>query len=872
MKLLRRILLFAALLLLLLAAIGAFVVNDWTRGVLPQHSGEVRVSGLRDRVEILRDADGVPHIYASNLHDLYFAQGYTQAQDRWWQMEFYRHVASGRIQELTGQSDALFGTDVFIRTIGWRVSAERDLAVLTDETRAMLQSFTDGINAYIGGKSAGDLAFEYNVLGVTGVTFTVDMWTMVDTLAFSRVMSWDLADNRSEEFFMQALIEAVGPEMASAYAVPYPYEEHPPIINADELTNTSASARLPVANTTQVSAVQRSVAYAGDVPQDATFIFGEVGGSNSWVANGNMTESGAAMLANDPHLGIGMPSIWYEVGLHCAPISADCGMNVVGFTFATVPGIVVGHNGRIAWGLTTLPMDVQDNYLLRINPENPMQYQWDDDWRDFTTRSEEIRFGDGGSITVTVRDTHFGPVTNDNGLAYRCGDQTELVEVADATAQQQDTCTLTTKGFNNETPIALRWSSWEPSRLMDSIRTINVAQDWQTFRAALSLWDTAAQNFVYADADGNIGYQATGRAPIRATGQSGGLPTEGWRSDTEWLGYVPFDLMPTLYNPARNYIVTANNAPVPLAYFETLATQQAGNVVWGSSTWDEGYRADRITDLMIELAPHTAETFAQIHGDNAVPAMLRLTEAARPLTFADAALTDARDWLLEWDGRFDADSGRAALFAYYWQRVAHLTLSDQMPEGYKDIQATETDLQPILALLDTPDDAWWDDAATADVVEQRDDILARAFAEGYAALVAAQGPDRAAWRWGRAHISHFVSNPLGLSGIDLIENMVNRSGYETNGCKMCVNATGWEFSPTNGFAVDWLPSFRFIIDFADVNAAQSILTTGQSGHSASDTYSNQIERWRTTQYHPLRWERAQVEAASVQTLVLVSGS
>lgn len=867
MRIVRYLLLALLIVLVVIVLGGAYIYNDWTRGVLPQTSGELRVAGLQDRVEILRDGDGVPHIYAGNLHDLYFAQGYTQAQDRWWQMEFYRHVASGRIQELTGQSDSLLGTDVFLRTIGWRVATERDLEVLDQSVLDALQAFADGVNAYIGGKAPGDLAFEYNVLGLTGVNFEIEPWTNLDTLSFGRIMAWDLAGNRSEEFLRAAMIEAVGEEMTDEYMMAYPYDQHPSVINEDELPQ--AASVTTAANPSDRMLTTRTIdgGYAGGVAPDTTFAFGAVGGSNNWVVSGALTASGMPLLANDPHLGIGMPSIWYEIGLHCAPVSDECPLDVVGFTFAPNNGVVVGHNARIAWGVTTLTIDVQDNYLLRVNPDNPLQYEWDGEWRDFTTRQEEIRFGDGGSMTITVRETHFGPVTNDNQLAYRCEGVAELIDPDAATDAQRDSCTLESRGFNNDDPIALRWTSHESSRLINAVTALNHAENWDDFRAALAQWDNAAQHFVYADVDGNIGYQTTGRTPIRAEGHTGLVPVEGWTSETEWLGYVPFEDLPYLYNPERGYIVTANNAPVPLSYFDALAQQYEGNVVYGTA-WDQGYRAARITQLIEELAPHTPETFAQIHGDNQVLGVLAPVEALRSLTFDDATLTDARDWLLEWDGRFDMDSGRAALFAHYWRRLAQLVILDQFPDDYS-IDTNEEQLLFVTSILEQSDNAWWDNAETADVIETRDDILRQAFSEGHAAVVAALGADRAAWRWGRLHTAAFVSNPLGASGIDVIEGIVNRAGYETGGCNMCVNAVGWDVADSDNFTVDWLPSFRLIVDFGDLSASQSITTTGQSGHASSDHYADQIERWRTVQYHPLLWTREQVDAAASQRLTLL---
>ncbi|MCA9906827.1 MAG: penicillin acylase family protein, partial [Anaerolineae bacterium] len=318
MKVLGRVLLILLLILVLLVIGGVVFALDLTRGPLPQTSGELRVPGLQDRVEIIRDANGVPHIYASNLHDLFFAQGFTQAQDRWWQMEFFRRTGNGQIQQLTGKTESLMGTDIFIRTVGWRQAAERDASNYDNETLTHVQEFSDGINAYIMNRAPGDLAFEYGLLGLTGVNIPIEPWTPADTLVWAKVMQWDLGGNYDNEEFRQSFIDQLGQAMFDDFYPGWPFGDKPTILHDEDLPITAESAsagKLTTVSAPEQTSEARIVA-AGGIPLGTHFLLGdgEGLGSNNWVISGSRTASGRPLLANDPHLGIQMPSIWYEIG------------------------------------------------------------------------------------------------------------------------------------------------------------------------------------------------------------------------------------------------------------------------------------------------------------------------------------------------------------------------------------------------------------------------------------------------------------------------------------------------------------------------------------------------------------------------------
>jgi penicillin G amidase len=817
-------------------------------GPNPPHDGEFTVPGLNDTVEILRDEWGVPHIYASNLHDLLFAQGYTQAMDRWWQMEFFRATASGTIQELTGFSESLMGTDAYLRTLGFRNLAEIELeTVYTDDEIAGMQAFSDGVNAYIMSRDQNDLALEYRVLGLTGVEIEVAPWTPVDSLIWSKVMALQLASNQGAEQRLSRLTANLDPALLADYFVDWPYGEKPTIVPPEELPVTEASLRAnrPTLNEGGVSGVETALigGFEMDDLRQLAFGNGPGIGSNNWVVSGDLTETGLPLMANDMHLGLDMPSIWYEVGLHCMPVTDECPYDVVGLSLSPSPWVIAGHNADIAWALTNVGPDTQDLYQITVNPENDLQYEWDGEWRDMTTREETLSFGDGTEpITFIVRETHLGPIIND-----------------------------TLEGFNNDNPLALRWTLFEPSTVYRAFAMLNRASNWEEFREALSYWDSPSQNLVYMDVEGNIGYQTPGQIPIRAPGHSGLLPVPGNSSDFEWLGTIPFDLLPRVFNPEQGYIATANQAVVPLEYYDQLAEALADEFgadanYFISQQWAYGYRGQRINELLQELTPHSVATFDQIHGDNMDISAREMLPYFADLDFEDDTLNAARDWLLTWDYQMNIDSGQAALWAALWSNLVQELYNDEF-SGFYSATGDNVEIWATRLLMDEPDNAWWDNVTTQEI-EARDDILQQAFINAFTGdLVPLLGEDYESWQWGDLHAVTFISNPLGVSGVEVFENQVNRGPAATGGTNIAVNATSW--NPGNGnFAVRSGPSQRSIYDASNWDNSLSIHTTGQSGHPASENYDDMIDPWRLVEQRSQPFSREAVEASATDQMIL----
>jgi penicillin amidase len=716
-----------------------------------------------------------------------------------------------------------------------------------------LQAFADGVNAYIGSRNSGDLALEYGVLRLVGKRIEIDPWSVADSLVWGKVMAWDMSGRGGTDEKRGTVYELLGQEMADQWmTAPWPFGERPTIVQLKDMDIATGSGNED-GNKAEAAEEQALAGSASSL--DISFVFGRDRGvgSNNWVVSGNMTESGMPLLANDPHLGIQLPSIWYEVGLHCQPDGGQRPFDVTGFTFATIPGVVIGHNGSIAWAVTNTGPDVIDLYRIRVNPQNPLQYEWNGEWRDMTVREETIRFaGSDKATTIRVRETHLGPIINDNELNPETG---EIL------------------GFNNEDPLALRWTALEPSRMSRAVVGINGATNWDEFRSALQYWDVPSQNFVYADIEGNIGYQMPGRVPIRAGNHTGLLPVPGWTDEFEWQGYLPFEYLPHVLNPSQGYIATANQAVVSPEYYEWLAKElgEGRNYVF-SQEWDYGYRAQRIVELLEANKPHTVESYQHIQGDNKLISAEEITPYLAPLKFDDRELAEARDWLLEWNYQFDIESPQAALYAQFWSRLMENLFNDQLASEELDKEdkayGSDGDMWATALLLLDPSSAWWDNAATEGVVETRDDILVQSFKEGYDNTVAALGEDRSKWKWGNLHKATFVSNPLGAGGVGLIEGMVNRGPFPVGGSMATINNTAWGVGSDEPFEVQALPSMRMIVDLADFTRSVTVHTTGQSGHPYSPHYDDMIEPWRDVEYHPMLWTREQVEAATEAQLRL----
>jgi penicillin amidase len=573
-------------------------------------------------------------------------------------------------------------------------------------------------------------------------------------------------------------------------------------------------------------------------------------GSNNWVVAPSKSSTGGALLANDPHLGISMPSIWFVNGLHCATVDDACPFDVAGVSFPGVPGVVLGHNARIAWGATNADPDVQDLVIETVDPADPTHYLGPGGASlPFTVRTEQIAISGGFSVSLEVRETVHGPILND-----------------------------VDKRLVDSPLMALRWSAIHPDaapdRTYEAILGLNTAANFDDFRAALSLYGSPSQNFVYADIEGHIGYQLPGFVPVRSdAGDRGDRPVQGSTGDAEWLDPIPYEELPWALDPIDGWIVTANNAVVDAGYPRFLGQE-----------WDPGYRAERIIDLINDYAQDglTVPEMGLIQTDTAP---LRARDV---VLWLDPALPETPDGftiadrIATWDGRCTLDSTGCAAYMAWEYRILRDVFDDELGPLARDYVGSPWSWVALEQLIEDPESPWWDDATTP-TVETADDIAKRAMDEAGAELRAAFG-DPDLWDWARLHTATFREATIGTgSGIAPLEWYLNQGPAAVPGAAGAVNnsyyrlsraypdPTDPEFEPVGIdqlFTVTNLPSYRLLVDLSDLDGARIVITTGQSGHPFATHYDDQIDAWRNGDTLPLPFTRDAIAAATVATLTL----
>jgi penicillin G amidase len=875
----RRVLYGLLAVVVVVALVATVVVVSTVRASLPKTSGSAELPGLTTDVTVMRDGSGIPHIFGDSLTDLARAQGYVHAQEQFFQMDVRRHVTAGRLAELVGKDGV--ETDKVVRTLGWRRVAEEELPTLKPQTRQMLQAYADGVNTYLRGRSPREVSVEYAVLGLTLPTAEIEEWTPLDSLTWLKAMAWDLKGNYDDELARARLSgRLTGAQINQIYPA-YDAEAHPPILGSDEwspqVQERATQSAVPSALTT--ASARAKAADAGGAPADARITSpsaraayatvhaalnsipqlvgrGEGVGSNSWVVAGSRTTTGKPLLANDPHLGVSQPGIWIQNSLTCRTVSESCPMDVSGFSFAGVPGVVIGHNANIAWGFTNLGPDVSDFYLERVIGDT---YLRDGTWQPVTSRQEVIKVAGAADQSITVRSTVHGPVLSD---------------VVDGIADAGSRAPTEQEGDETETyAVSLAWTGLVPGRTADAILDLDLATDFDTFREAARSFAVPAQNLLYADKAGHIGYQAPGQVPIRRPAipraPAGYWPAPGWDSTYDWQGYVEFSELPWALDPKDGVIVAANQA-VTRSATPFLTTE-----------WDQGWRSTRIGERLAALPKVAPADMADIQLDTQdsfakvlVPALL-----AVPLEASEAApdtgdlldfTREARELLRTWD--FTTPTGNeeaGAAAAYYnavWRNLLELLFDDELPTGLK-ADGDARWRSAVQKLLTTPKSAWWDNKLTPNVTEGKDEILRQALVEARLELTRELGKDPAKWQWGKLHrldLQHAVLGGETVPGP--VRWLVNEGPFEMPGGSSIVNANGWNAG--EGYAVDWAPSMRMVVDLSNLDASTWINQTGVSGHPADAHYGDQTDDWVAGRQRPWPFSEAAVRDTDPDVLTL----
>ena len=784
-----------------------------TRRPLPQKSGTLHLQGLHEPVEVITDNYGVPHIYAHNEDDLYFTQGYIHAQDRLWQMEFNRRIGSGRLSEIFGP--IALATDQFCRRLGMHRAAAEEVARLSEHNQRVLGAYAHGVNTFIK-QNQHKLPTEFVLL-----RFKPEPWKPADSIQWSKMMGWNLGGNWETELIRARLIGKLGAELASKLEPGYD-PAHPLIV--------PPGVEYQGLNLGLLEQYEQVKELSG---------FGMLGGSNNWVVDGTMTATGTPILCNDPHLGQAAPSIWYECHLTAGDI------DVVGASFPGSPGVVIGHNRHIAWGVTNAVSDVEDLYIEKFNPENPSQYEYQGRWEEAKIVREEIIVkGQKELVIEEVRITRHGPI---------------LTGMPHPNHQAQS------NGATAELPLALRWTGLEQCNILSAVQKLNRASNWNEFRDAMRDWDVPPQNVIYADREGNIGYIMAGAIPLRSKGQAL-LPSPGWTGEYEWTGFIPFEELPQTFNPEQHFIVTANNRVVDDSYPYYITNE-----------WLNGYRAQRIRDLLTSQDHKlTLADMAKIQGDyyslpaeEFVPYILTI----QPDTaIAEAALEILRTW----DYVLSPDSVGAAIYITFLDKLVRIVLNavladdPSLLEGYLGVGSTILSVlngytgrsKPMLIrLLKEQDDSWFANSVILNGPRSWKAALSSAFHAAIEELREKLGNNLTLWKYGSIHQMTYRH---ALGAVKPLHKFFNRGPLPVGGDIDTVNMG--TVSPAQPSEVITVPSYRQIVDLADMTRSLSGHAPGQSGHPVSKHYDDMIKMWLEVRHHPMLFERGMIEAQAEATL------
>ncbi len=809
--------------LVLTCAGGVIWLTTMARSALPEIDGAVPVAGVSAPVSVTRDLHGVPTIEATSLEDLFFAQGYVTAQDRLFQMDLMRRAAAGDLAEVVGET--ALKHDRQQRILGIRATAEKGLQTASAEDREQFSAYARGVNAYIASHDR-HLPLEFRILG-----YSPRLWSMQDSLMIAYQMVETLSTSPSAALTREKILAKLGPELTADLYVNGSWRDHPP-------TAPSSGLKIPPKNQSPSNQVRSSQLGAGPPAKASADFLRAIGipdpfpsllrpwlepffrerqvalGSNNWVVSGAHTVSGKPLLSNDMHLGHQMPNLWYEAHLHTREF------DVVGVTLPGYPYVIVGHNRRIAWGCTNIGPAVEDAYVETFNSHG--DYLTPQGWKQPEVRQEVIHVKGKADVVINVEVTRHGPI---------------ISELAAAENRK----------------IALRWTLYDGTR--NPFFEVDSAQNWQEFRRAFSGLDAPGQNVVYADVDGNIGYQATGRVPIRAAGD-GSLPQDGSNDAHEWTGYIPFEKLPSVLNPPSGIIGTANGRITPDGYPYPLSVE-----------WEAPWRTERIYGVlgsgkkfspadMLALETDVYSELDNVVADKLVSAVDRARTATQPTH-------KAADILRQWNGQMDANSAAPTIVSNARVELKRLLLEPKIGPAPKNEDAENRDAtgqslswKSYHWMMET---AWLENVLLREPARwlpsgytSYDELLATAMDEALKKAPA----DVNSWSWGAAN-SVTIQNPV-LGRIPFLRRWTGPGEQPQSGSVYTVKAAGRDYGPSE----------RFTADLSNLDQSSLNTVTGQSGNFFSPHYMDQWKAWYTGYSFGLPFSKSAVQGSAEHRLVL----
>jgi penicillin amidase len=772
--------------LLVIALAGGYLwLQHLLKNGLPVTSGEVVLAGLQAPVEIVRDEYGVPHILARNEADLFFAMGYAMAQDRFWQMEFHRRLGAGRLSELFGE-DFVKVDRYFRMTTAAGIQRE-----VPPELAYVPKAFSEGVNAYL--KTHGDhLPVEFKLL-----RYTPEPWDKDDYITILKVINWALSLGWHVDQTAGAMLEKVGEDrLRDAFP---PWASDAPLI-------LPGGAMAAFACTDERLALARQI--------EGLISFSGAGASNNWVVSGRNSATGKPILANDPHLALTNPSFWWEVHLSCP------GLDASGFAVPGVPGLPVGHNAHVAWGVTNVMADDVDFYVEKIHPNDPLKYEYQGVWQGMRVKEETIRVKGKDPVKIRMLLTRHGPLVSEP-------------KAGEGKA------------------VSARWAFTERPQPLRAAYLLMKARDVNEVREALRDWELPGQNFVFADVAGNIGYWCCAAIPIRAKGD-GLLPVPGWTDEWEWRGYVPFDEKPHVINPPAGFLATANGRVADENYPYSIGRY-----------WEPEDRITRIREVLSAKERLSVRDFQDLQQDircllasEMTPLLVRALRSRS----SDEKSMRAADILSGWDFRMSKESPAAALFELTYRRFLDHVFRDELGEALHGayLKAVAFPPRAVRAILKKGTSPWLDDVTTPEK-EGLEEMLLKSLDQAFSELGIVKAEDPAKCRWGQLHQLTFV-HALGKK--KPLDRIFNLGPYPVDGNNLTVNKK--QYLLEEAFKCSYGVSERMIVDLSDMDRAFHVLPTGQSGHLKSPHHQDQVELYLEGRYHTA-WRSPADMAAHAKT-------
>ena len=769
---------------------------------IPNYEGEITVSGISESVKIYRDSLAVAYIIADKELDAAYALGYVHAQERMFQMDMIRRAGEGRLSEVLGTRTIAY--DKMFRTLGLYKTCLKYYSQLNQKSRDYLEAYSKGVNTYMS-ENKGNLAIEFDLLG-----YDPYPWKPEHSMLISKIMAWQLNIGWWSDISFAHLLQKLPVEKVKEIIPDYE-ENAPTIIPADYKKQNMISLDFI------------------DVNKSFRNFFGLEGthiGSNNWVVNGNKSISGKPIIANDPHLSLQAPGTWFV-----AVIKSD-NWNVSGFTLPGSPGVVIGKNENISWVLTNVMADDCDLYMETLD-SSKTKYMLDGKWENLSVTRDTILVKDSTEVEFFIRNTHRGPIISDVHLYNTF--------------------------YNSDPPdavISMRWTAYEFSDEIYALLSVNRANDWQSFKEGVKHFTVPGQNFVYADKENNIGYICAARLPKRKS-NSPTMVYDGTTSEYDWKGYIDYEDMPMLYNPAQNYIASANNKTIySFPYHIT-------------NTWEPPSRIKRIVELLESKEKHSVSDFEKYQNDfysfyakDMVPYILNAFESFK---IKDKNLELSLELLRKWDYIMDKDSQVPTIYTVYYQNLLSNIFKDEMGEALlkEYVFLANVPYRVVRQLMNSSNSIWFDNISTPSI-ELRDDIIRKSLTDALSELENKFGKNIADWQWGDLHKVLFKHSFHGQSS--LLDNMIDIGPYGISGDGTTIFNT--EYSFTDPYMNNLGPSMRFIYDFNNPDIFEFVTTTGQSGHFNSDHYNDMTYHWLKGKYFKINTNLNTIQNSGLDKLIL----